>query len=125
MATRPLGPDGTVAIDGLVRSAPGVHGEVSVERVARPGRVPAAGAAAGTAPDPLDRALRRQGIRTYRTVAVQGTRPASAAAAARPPRLAADRGPRPEPLTLTVPAPRAGRGQVVLRSRTALRRGTS
>src|SRR6478672_5137282 len=108
MATRPLGPDGTVAIDGLVLSAPGVRGEVSVERVARPGRVPAAGAAAGTAPDPLDRALRRQGMRTYRTVAVQGTRPASAAAAARPPRpprRGADRGPRPEPLTLTVPAP--------------------
>jgi hypothetical protein len=65
MATSVLGPDGTVAIDGLVLSAPGVRGEVSVERVARPGRVPAGGAAAGTAPDPLDRALRRQGMRTY------------------------------------------------------------
>ena len=83
MATSALGPDGTVAIDGLVLSAPGVRGEVSVERVARPGRVPAGGAAAGTAPDPLDRALRRQRMRTYRTVAVQGSRPALAAAAAR------------------------------------------
>ena len=75
MATSALGPDGTVAIDGLVLSAPGVRGEVSVERVARPGRVPAGGAAAGTAPDPLDRALRRQRMRTYRTVAVQGRGP--------------------------------------------------
>src|SRR5436190_6349777 len=114
MATRALDPNGTVTVDGLVLSAPGVRGEVSVERVARPSRVPAGRAAADTVPDPLDRALRRQGMRTYRTIAVQGTRAASAAVAARPPRRRADRGPRPDPLTLTVPAPRTGRGQVVL-----------
>ncbi len=114
MVTTAIDPDGSLTVDGLTLRAPGVRGEVSVERVARPGRVPAGGAAAGTAPDPLDRALRRQRMRTYRTVAIQGTRPAPAAAAARPPRRRADRGPRPEPLSLTVPAPRAGRGQVVL-----------
>jgi len=121
MATTALEPDGSVTLDGLTLQAPGIRGAMSVERTAPPGRVSVGGAAAGAVADPLDRALRRQRMRVYRHVTVDGTRVAAAAppaGAARAPRGGAGRGTTPasapDPLILTVPAPRRGRGQVVL-----------
>ena len=67
--------DGSVEIDGLSLEAPGVRGTVQVERgaVRAPG---ARGVAAGVGPPStaLDRALRRQGMRTSKTAVLDGTR---------------------------------------------------
>ena len=94
---------GRVELDGLSLEAPGVRGAVQVERGAvrgSTGRGLAAGI--GQSTTSLDRALRRQGMRTSKTAVLDGTR-------------AAPRGDRkPEPLVLRVRAPLRGREQVVL-----------
>ena len=95
MVTTATDPDGSVTLDGLTLRTPGIRGAVSVDRIAPPGRVSGGGAAAGTVADPLDRALRRQRMRTYRHVTVEGTRVAAAApaaGAARVPRRGPERG---------------------------------
>ena len=95
--------DGVAEIDGLVLVAPGVRGSVQVER--GPAPIPVRrGAAAGVGPASrsLDRALRRQRMRTSKTAVIDGTRTVRRGAT------------RPEPLTLRVRAPRRGREQVVL-----------
>jgi pimeloyl-ACP methyl ester carboxylesterase len=92
---------GIVSIDGVTLEAPGARGNVSVERGA-----PKARARRGTGGPPanaaLDRAMSRSGMRTTKTAVIAATRMVR-------------RGSRkPEPITLTVDAPRAGREQVVL-----------
>jgi hypothetical protein len=103
-----------VTVDGITIEAPDVEGEVAVHRGTppRPGaeRVRRGGrrgsdrggdeGAAGLLDPSLERALRRQGMRTHRTIAIDGRR--------RPTRGA------PAPVTIRVPRPRRGRGQVVL-----------
>ncbi len=94
---------GRVEIDGLSLEAPGVRGAVQVERGAARGPIRRGLAAGvGQSSTSLDRALRRQGMRTSKTAILDGTR-------------ALPRGDRkPEPLVLRVKAPRRGREQVVL-----------
>ncbi len=80
-----------VEIDGLSLEAPGVRGSVQVERGAI--RAPVRrGAAASVGPSStsLDRALRRQRMRTSKTAVLDGTRTTRRGAA------------KPEPLTLRV-----------------------
>jgi pimeloyl-ACP methyl ester carboxylesterase len=103
-----VGDDSHVEIDGIVIRTPDLAGSVSVERAgdqrkrARRGR--GRGAAGGI--ESIDRALRRQKMRTPQTVKV--ARPRDTARRARRGRQA------PPPITLEVPAPRAGREQAVL-----------
>ena len=95
--------DGVVEIDGLQLVAPGVRGSVQVER--GPLQIPVrrgAAAGVGSSSTSLDRALRRQRMRTSKTAVVDGTRTTRRGTA------------KPEPLTLRVRAPRRGREQVVL-----------
>ena len=106
MATTTIDGTGAVTIDGLTLEAPGVRGHVSVERGApKPSVGLARGGRRRPASSALDRALRRSGMRTTRTAVIDATRVTRRGA-----RAAA----APEPLTLTVRAPRRGREQVVL-----------
>ena len=104
-----LGASGDATLDGITISAPGIEGEIAVERGAvaaggprraRRGASSRGDGIAGAAPPDLERALRRQGMRTTRTVAVDGIR--------------RERRGRPGPVTITTPPPRPGRAQVVL-----------
>jgi hypothetical protein len=110
-----------VTVDGITIHAPGVEGQVAV---ARGSALPAAaeaqrrgtargdaaagapyaadsrsGSRSGLSPE-LGRALRRQGMRTARTLVIDGVRPARRGVA--------------EPITLTTQRPRTGRAQVLL-----------
>jgi hypothetical protein len=112
MASRTLENAGAVELEGVSIIVPDVRGSVTVERGAAPTSPRAArrrtgGRATGQA-DPLETALRRQGMRTYRTAVIDGTRT--------PPRPTrrGGRPPKSEPIELNVRPPRKDRGQVVL-----------
>jgi len=114
MASSRLEGDEQVELEGLTIEVPGVRGTVVVERGAPSGSPRAARRRSGGPPaagrtDPLDAALRRQKMRTYRTAMVDGTRETRRGTTRGPERAA-----KPGPATLTVRAPRKGRGQVVL-----------
>lgn len=100
MGTGSLGGGEAVALDGVTLGAPGLDGDLSVERGA--GRTRRGG---DEMPRQLSRAMRRQRMRTRTTIRIDRPRDTGGRR---------DKGAAPPPMTLTVKAPRPGRGQVVL-----------
>jgi hypothetical protein len=110
MVTRLVGDDRAVRVDGVVIRAADLAGSVSIERAGdaptRRGGGARSGAAGRSGAAAIDRALRRQLMRTPRTVRLADTRDTGRPARAR-------RQP-PPPIELEVRAPRRGREQAVL-----------
>ncbi|HEY7522525.1 MAG TPA: alpha/beta fold hydrolase [Candidatus Limnocylindrales bacterium] len=106
MPSQALDARGVVELEGVILSAPGLRGTVSVER-ARPG---GSLRGSGRAREALDDALEQLEMQTDRTIVVEDPRESAG-------RSAATRGGRRETapvLSLAVPGPTEGREQVVL-----------
>jgi pimeloyl-ACP methyl ester carboxylesterase len=95
-----------VEVDGITVEAPGLGGNVVVER----GEGATTRDLGDQLPAQLRRAMRRQEMRPRRTIRIRAPREAGPAARGG----IGEPAPKPPPIRVTVPAPRKGRAQVVL-----------